>query len=252
MIPKVIHYCWLSDDIYPPKIRLCIDSWKKFLPDYEIILWDIQKFPVNSVRWVEEAYKNGKYAFAADYIRLYALYHYGGIYLDSDVEVIKSFDDLLALPYFIGVDSQNKIEAAVIGVEPLNPWISFCLDYYKDRPFVLEGGRLDMKTLPIIMQEIIEKQRKIEIVKKNFLEDNKDSSIVRFFPFDFFCSKRHDTGIIQKTDRTYAIHHFAMSWCTPKDRFLTYCKRFSVKILGNKGTSFLITLLGLYRLKKKV
>ena len=249
MIPKIIHYCWLSNDAYPEKIQLCMDSWKKELPDYEMILWNTQNFPINSVRWVEEAYKNGRYAFAADYIRLYALYYYGGIYLDSDVEVIKSFNDILTLPYYIGIDSPNKIESAVIGVEPFNPWILSCLNYYNNRSFVNGGNKFDMKTLPIIMQEVIEQERRIEILENSFLVSSQDFSIVQVFPFDFFCSKRHDTGKIWKTDRTYAIHHFAMSWRTPKDRFLTYCKRLSVKIIGNRRTSLLISLLGLSKLK---
>ena len=100
MISKVIHLCWLSGDPYPEKIKKCIDSWKRVLSDYEIILWDTKRFDLDSSIWVKQAFEAKKYAFAADYIRFYALYHYGGIYMDSDVEVLKSFDDLLHLPYF--------------------------------------------------------------------------------------------------------------------------------------------------------
>ena len=99
MIPKIIHFCWLSDDPYPKKIQFCLDTWKKKLPDYEIMLWDFNRFPKDKSVWVSEAFDARKYAFAADYIRFYALYNYGGIYLDSDVEVIKNFDDFLHLPY---------------------------------------------------------------------------------------------------------------------------------------------------------
>lgn len=99
MIPKIIHLCWLSGDPYPPKIQKCLESWKKFLPEYEVMLWDGNRFDLNSSSWVAQAFAK-KYAFAADYIRMYALYHYGGIYLDSDVEVLKSFDELLTLPLF--------------------------------------------------------------------------------------------------------------------------------------------------------
>ena len=117
MIPKVIHFCWLSGDPYPPLIAKCIESWKINLPDYQIILWDTKKIDVTSNVWLEQAYKCRKYAFAADYIRFYALYNYGGIYLDADVEVIKSFDDLLSLQQFIGEDASGDIEAAVMGAE---------------------------------------------------------------------------------------------------------------------------------------
>lgn len=97
MIPKVIHYCWISGDPFPEKIQKCVDSWKRVLPDYEVVLWDYAKIHALNVRWCEEAIACKKYAFAADYIRFYALYNYGGIYLDSDVEVLKPFDDLLEL-----------------------------------------------------------------------------------------------------------------------------------------------------------
>ena len=117
MIPKIIHLCWLSGDEYPPMIKKCIESWKRYLPDYEIMLWDTKRFDVNSVLWTKQAFECKKYAFAADYIRLYALYHYGGIYLDSDVLVYKSFDDLLDLPYFIGEDFGYNLRKSLLGVK---------------------------------------------------------------------------------------------------------------------------------------
>ena len=92
MIPKRIHLCWLSGDPYPAKIGKCLASWKKHLPDYEVVLWDTKRFDLESSPWVKQAFEAKKYAFAADYIRFYALYNYGGIYLDSDVEVLRSFD----------------------------------------------------------------------------------------------------------------------------------------------------------------
>ena len=109
MIPKIIHLCWLSGDPYPPKIAKCLETWKKHLADYEIILWDTNRFDLNSSIWVRQAFEKKKYAFAADFIRFYALYHFGGIYLDSDVEVLKSFDDLLDLPYFMGVEKAHVL-----------------------------------------------------------------------------------------------------------------------------------------------
>ena len=115
MIPKKIHYCWLSNDVMPEKLQRCIESWKINLPDYEIIKWDLTKFPLEKNIWVRQAYERKKYAFAADYIRIYALVTEGGIYLDSDVEVLKPFDDLLHLPFFICKEnSPQGIEAATI------------------------------------------------------------------------------------------------------------------------------------------
>ena len=117
MIPKIIHLCWLSGDKYPAKIAKCIASWKKNLPDYEIMLWDTKRFDLNSSNWVKQAFEAKKYAFAADYIRFYALYNYGGVYLDSDVEVLKSFNPLLDLPYFVGAVQPGTPEAAIMGAE---------------------------------------------------------------------------------------------------------------------------------------
>ena len=124
MIPKILHLCWLSGDPFPKDIQNCIDTWKYYLPDYEIWLWDKEKFDIESTLWTKQAYDSGKYAFAADYIRLYALYNYGGIYLDSDVIVYKSFDDLLNLPYFIGQAYERQFETAITGAERGLKWIS--------------------------------------------------------------------------------------------------------------------------------
>lgn len=147
MIPKVIHFCWLSGDKYPSKIRYCINSWKEKLPDYEIRLWDLSRFDIDSSVWCKEAFEMKKYAFAADYIRCYALYKEGGIYLDSDVELLRSFDDLLHLPYFIGEEQGGNIEPAIIGCEKGWDFLERMLSYYENRHFVVNGN-MDMQTLP--------------------------------------------------------------------------------------------------------
>ena len=108
MIPKIIHWCWLSGDDYPPFILDCMETWAKLLPDYEIKCWTAKDFNIHSVRFVEEAYNAKKWASASDYIRLYALYNYGGIYLDSDVRVLKTFDSLLDYNFFSGLEIHDK------------------------------------------------------------------------------------------------------------------------------------------------
>ena len=159
MIPKVIHFCWLSNEPYPDLIKKCIESWKEKLPDYAIKKWDTTNFDVTSVPFVKEAYECKKWAFAADYIRLHALYTEGGIYLDSDVRVLKSFDVFLSDPAFSAIEFNPKmypiavqngffddegnllydsiqiglglqVQAAVIGAEKGNSYIKSCLDYY--------------------------------------------------------------------------------------------------------------------------
>lgn len=249
MIPKIIHFCWLSGDPFPDPIQRCIDSWNKILPDYEIMLWDTHRFDINSNTWVKQAYENKKYAFAADYLRLYALYHYGGIYLDSDVEVLKSFNDLLNLPYFIGVDSQSKIEAAIIGTENHNKWIGDCLEYYKNRNFVNPDGTFDMKTLPIIMEECITKTKRMDYID-SISSFNNDNLSVKLLPFNYFCSKRHDTGIVQITENTYSVHHFAMSWKSSKLHTLIKIKRLFVRMFGERFYLFIMRFFKLEKLKK--
>ena len=113
MIPKIIHYCWLSNDPIPEKLQEYMKSWKEKLPDYEFKLWNFDCFDINSSQWVKEAFEAKKYAFAADYIRLYAVYNYGGIYMDMDVEVIKSFNPLLNNDYLLGYENQIGIEAGI-------------------------------------------------------------------------------------------------------------------------------------------
>ena len=154
LIPKVIHYCWLSTDEKPDFIKECMQSWTEFMPDYEIICWDTNRFPMNEYPFVKAAYEARKWAFAADLIRLYALYHHGGIYLDSDVVVYKPFDVFLkhrlfsciefhSNTYIRGVRKGNfkeglGIEAAVMGAEPKHPWIKTCLEHYEQLHFVNE------------------------------------------------------------------------------------------------------------------
>ena len=186
MIPKIIHYCWLSGDSFPEKISYCINSWKKVLPDYELMLWDLNRFDLNKSAWVKQAYQEKKYAFAADYIRLYAVYNYGGIYLDSDVEVIKRFDDLLR-----------------------QKWVSDCLSYYKDRYFITEAG-LDMTPLPGIMNRIISQNSEKILSKFDF---NPLSEKIQILPKTYFSPKNGTTGELTfLTADTYTIHHYAASW----------------------------------------
>jgi len=237
MIPKIIHLCWLSGDPYPPKIAKCISSWKKHLFGYEIMLWDTNRFDLNSSIWVRQAFEKKKYAFAADYIRFYALYHFGGIYLDSDVEVLKSFDDLLDLPYFIGAEKAQTPEAAIIGAEKGCDWIKQCLDYYENRSFILEDGTLDIRKLPEIMETQIQELKPLRILSLN------DSLSIRQFDMEkevlefndvFFSPKVFDSREVEVTPYTYAIHHYQNSWFSPKAKAYYRSRAFLVKLFGQK------------------
>lgn len=194
MIPKIIHYCWLSGDDYPPLVAKCIASWKEKLPDYEIILWDTNKIDIQSNKWLEQAFSVKKYAFASDYIRFYALYNYGGIYLDADVEVLKSFDDLLQRQYFIGEEAGGDIEAAVIGVEKGATWLKEGLSYYNDRNFIKPEGSFDMRPVPLLFNKIVQKYN------------------MEILPYQYFSPKNYWNKKFDIDSNTYCIHHFDGKW----------------------------------------
>lgn len=235
MIPKIIHLCWLSGDPYPPKIAKCLKTWDKYLSDYEVVLWDTKRFDLNSSVWVKQAFENKKYAFAADYIRFYALYHMGGIYLDSDVEVLKNFDEFLDLPYFVGAEKAQTPEAAVIGAERGCDWIKQCLDYYQDRSFVKEDGSLDIRKLPEIMVEQISKLKPIRVLS---LEDSLHvrkhdlQKEVLVLNDAFFSPKVFDSREVEITPYTFAIHHYQNSWFSPKAKIYYRTRSFLVKLFG--------------------
>lgn len=205
MIPKIIHFCWLSDDPVPADLQKNMDSWKEKLPGYEFRKWDFSVFDKNSSIWVKEAFENKKYAFACDFIRIFAVYHYGGIYLDMDVEVVRSFDPLITQSRMFGSESQNDkmdIEAGCFGAEKGDVFLGKCLEYYKNRHFIKEDGSFDMITLPNIMRKVI--------IENNFKIDT--------YGCDHFTCKSFQTGKISMTENTYAIHHFAGSWLSEEQR----------------------------------
>ncbi len=213
MIPKIIHYCWLSKDPIPKDLQAYMATWKEKLSDYEFMLWNFDRFD-KDIAWVREAFEHRKYAFAADYIRLYALYNYGGIYMDMDVEVVRSFDSLLDREYILGYETPKSVEAGIMGVAPKHPLFKKALDYYENRHFVQADGAFDTIPLPLILWKQWESQIK--------------SGEVVLFSSDYLSPKSHVTEAINKTANTYTIHHFAGSWVqkTPWMLFLRWIRKF--------------------------
>ncbi len=212
MIPKKIHYCWLSNDEIPQKLQRCMASWEKYLPEYEQVRWDLKRFPLDKSLWVRQAFEAKKYAFAADYIRLYALATEGGIYLDTDVEVLKPFDDLLHLPYFICKENGPQgIEAAVIGAEKDCGWVKKCLAQYEGAAFVNERGVMKTEVLPRVIKTVIG-QNFTMLPIENVSEFDFCEEKVCYLPCDYFSPKNYATKKISVTQNTYCIHHFAGSW----------------------------------------
>lgn len=236
MIPKTLHLCWLSDDPLPPAIEAYIETWRRVMPDYTIKKWDFSVFPRGKSQWVDQAFDVKKYAFAADYIRNYALYTEGGIYLDSDVEVCKRFDSLLHLPYFFGYENGSGcIEAAVIGSEPGNPIHKTLLDYYDSHSFINEDGSFRTLPLPQLKQKLLGEKYEFTPIKK--IEDFDSSpSKICILPYEYFSPIHTETKRLMRTSRTMAIHHFAASWATGWPRYRNKLK----KLLGPTVYGFAI------------
>jgi hypothetical protein len=197
----------------PGNIKICLNSWKKHLPDWEFICWDKNKFNIDSSLWVEQAYKSKKYAFASDYIRFYALYHYGGVYLDSDVLLIKSLNCLLTEKCFFGFEYIQLPEAAIIGAEKGMEWIKRCLDYYNDNIFIKKDGSLKNEPVPYLIRLVFSKYFNKKLWDNSMIEYFEG---IKIYPYDYFSPKNYFTDKIETTDNTITIHNFANSWVDKK------------------------------------
>lgn len=241
MIPKIIHYCWLSDDEYPESIKECLASWKEVLPDYEFRLWNRKQFDIDCTQWTKQAFEAKKYAFAADYIRLYALYNYGGIYLDSDVVVYKSFNDLLHLPYFIGEDITHCFEPAIIGSEPHQKWLKDVLDRYEGLSFVDLDGSYNMKGLPIVFHDRLTPRYQFKKVRLPLSCSDYSEGVINVFPSSFFNSRDYIGAI--KTVDSYCSHNYIGSWLEPRKGIFSYVKRIVPRFVLNFMYRIMIVLL---------
>lgn len=212
-IPKIVHYCWFGKGELPELAKKCIESWKKNLPDYEIKEWNESNFDLNCNKYVKEAYENRKYAFITDYVRLYVLYNYGGVYMDTDVEVLKPLDKFLTHSAFSGFENNNAIPTGIMASTKGNKWIELLLKDYENISFVRKDGSLDLTTNVIRITNTTKDNYNIEL--NNTFQDLGD---VVFYPHDYFCPKDWNTGKINLTDNTYTIHHFNGSWHSKKEK----------------------------------
>ena len=232
MIPKVIHYCWFGKNPLPNMAIKCIESWKKYCPDYVIKEWNEDTFDIESVTYVKQAYENRKWAFVSDYVRLYALVNEGGIYMDTDVELIKSLDMFLDLEAFSGFESTGNIPTGLMAAERGQSLFEEFLHDYDKECFINEDGTLEMTTN---VQRITK-----TCLKYNLKLDNSLQTINGFtlYPMDYFCPKDAVTKKLTITNNTVAIHHFDGSWM-PNDR--KFVSRFT-EIFGFKATRIAIRI----------
>ena len=206
-IQKTIHYCWFGNSKLPELAQQCIASWHAFMPDWQYKFWNEDLFDVNSHPYTQEAYKAGKFAFVSDYVRLFALEHEGGVYLDVDFEVFKPFDDLLKYKAFAGFEGSNHrpLMMGVCASIAHGEWVAEMLDAYQNRHFLLPEGKMDLTTNVQFVTAIM--------ATNGFRQDGieQDYKDLHVFPVEFFCP-RQTTGEYFRTANTYCEHLGLNSW----------------------------------------
>lgn len=238
MIPKKIHYCWFGGKELPEDVKKYIDTWKKYCPDYEIIEWNENNFDVTQNQYCKEAYEAKKWAFVSDYARLKVLYDYGGIYMDTDVEVVKPLDDLLQYNWFSGFESEDRIQTGTMGAGWNSTVIKIFLDNYNERHFIKDDGSFDLTTNVEVMTKLLKEKYKVQLNNTRQIFD--DNSLL--LPFDYLCAKSFFTGEISETENTYTIHHFKGTWRTKNDIRKDKVRKILVKCFGESFVKLLFKM----------
>lgn len=214
MIPKIIHYCWFGGNEQPDSVKKCINSWKRNCPDFKIICWNEENYDINVNKYVKQAYEAKKWAFVTDYARLEIIYNYGGIYLDTDVELLKSPVPLLGNKMFLGIDRikiENQGEFWVssglgFGAEKGNKLLLEFMKLYDNRLFSDKNNVFDLTPTPIIITNYL---KTIGYRDVNEFQNIEGAAI---YPTEYFAPKDFVTNEITITNNTYSIHHYNNSW----------------------------------------
>jgi hypothetical protein len=252
MIPKVIHYCWFGGKPLPKSALKCIQSWKKYFPEYEIKRWDESNFDVNAIAYTRTAYKAKKYAFVSDYARFLILYREGGLYFDTDVEIIKNFDDILEKGPFMGCENPAEVGATPnnlgvapglgLGVNPglglgVNPGLGLykeILDFYQSIDFVIPDGAANPETVVTYVTRLL-----VDKGLKN-TPDIQEVAGVKVYPSDYFCPISTKDGKMRITNRTHSIHWYDQSWQSPMRK---YGRKIILKLSGTRLKDFIKKLI---------
>lgn len=226
MIPKKIHYCWFGGKEKPAEVLRMMASWRKHCPDYEIKEWNETNFDIHLNRYCEEAYAARKWAFVSDVARLWALVHEGGIYLDTDVEVVRPLDGLLHHRAFLGFEGSEWIATSTMGAEPGHPFFIHFLLSYDHRRFLNDDGTLDQTT------NVEELTHRLEVVygirKDGILQQAGD---ITLYPTDYFCPYDYINGQLNRTENTYSIHRYAQTWIK-RSKWKTIVSRWFHRLIG--------------------
>lgn len=214
-IPKIIHYCWFGGNELSTLAQKCIESWKKYFPEHKIIEWNETNFDINCCQYVKNAYAEKKWAHVSDYVRFYVLYKYGGIYFDTDVQVINSFSDILENGAFMGCE---KWEGAIntglgFGVPQKNPFIKSILEEYENSSFYNSKGQADIYYTVVV--RVTNKMKEL-----GFTPSCKPQKIcnITIYPKDYFNPMVYETGELKITKNTKSIHWYDASWFPKGDK----------------------------------
>ena len=227
MIPKILHYVWFGDKEFGELENMCLESWKKYLPDYKIMRWDNSCIDKIDNLYFRQAVENKKYAFASDYMRLKALWEYGGVYLDTDEEVLKPLDDFLIHDFFMGCQSCGSakgLNPALVGASKSNEIVKKLLDVYDDIKFINDDGTFNLTTNPAYFGRVLCGSYNL---KTTYLEKGR----IEFHPNSFL----YDYYLFGKRNKTsYATHHYAGSWkpdwkITDKTKFSLFGKNYFLR-----------------------
>lgn len=237
---KILHYFWFGGNPLPAKTLKCIESWKKFLPDFEIRRWDESNFDVNANLYIRQAYAAGKWAFVSDYARFKILEEYGGLYFDTDVEVIRPLDELLELDAFAGFETERFIAPGLVlwSKEPRHPIITAMRELYDSIPFLDENGERIKKNVCGLFTELLTPYGFVPNGQKQVCGG------MTLFPRDYFNPFDDATGVLHKTENTYTIHWYDKSWMSPSRIFRNKCTRLLHRIFGKDIKKKILRLFG--------
>lgn len=234
MIPRRIHYCWFGDAKPGSKEQHCMESWKRYCPDFELVRWDESNCCLEENGYVKQAYEAGKWAFVSDYIRLKVLFEHGGIYLDTDVELRKPLDAFLTHRAFMGFEDDTRVATCLIGAESGHPFLYEVLQKYHELTFLKNDGSYDYTT---------NVERMSAWLRTHGLNcDGTAQTVadVSLYPRDYFSPKNLQTGKLELSENTCAVHHFRASWMPFRNRVNTRL----AQILGPDRTRTIKRILG--------
>lgn len=239
MIPKIIHYCWFGENQLDKKSKKCIESWKKYCPDFKIIEWNEKNYDVTKNKYMHQAYQAKKWGFVPDYARLDIIYNYGGIYLDTDVEIIKPLNELLSQKGFCGIEDGSQYIALGLGfgAEKKDSTIKVLLDSYEKLSFI-QHGKPNLTPAPIINAAIL---KDMYTYQKNKITT---CGTLTVYPPEYFCPINRQNGKLTITKKTYSIHHYAASWENKSNKIRGNVYRFINRFFGQNSANFIRKLFG--------